>query len=89
VIPPWASAWVALASVVAFAAMAFDKIRARRRAARVPERVLLALALAGGSPGVAVGMVVLRHKTRKMSFVTALLGVVALQGALLLALDAI
>ncbi|MBR6399201.1 MAG: DUF1294 domain-containing protein, partial [Lachnospiraceae bacterium] len=35
---------------------------------RVPERVLLALAVFGGSPGALMGMLVFHHKTRKSKF---------------------
>lgn len=73
-------AWVAAASLAAFAAAGWDKAAARGRRRRVPERVLLGLALAGGSPGLAAGMLAFRHKTRKAPFVLALLAIGALQG---------
>jgi len=75
-------AWIGAASVVAFALALADKARARRGGRRVPERVLLGAALAGGSPGLLLGMLLARHKTRKPSFLLGFAAVVALQGAL-------
>src|SRR5262245_30391937 len=46
----------------------FDKARAKAGAGRVPESVLHALALAGGSFGAYLGMRVFRHKTVKGPF---------------------
>lgn len=74
--------WVGALSVVAFGAAAFDKARARRGAGRVPERVLLGLALAGGSPGLLLAMMVVRHKTRKLAFLAPLALILILQGAI-------
>lgn len=72
-------AWVAVASVVALAATVLDKSRARRGASRIPERTLLGLALVGGSPGLLVGMMFARHKTRKLSFLAGFAFVLAVQ----------
>lgn len=74
--------WVALLSAAAFAACVADKARSVRGRARVRERTLLLLALAGGSPGLLAGMAAARHKTRKPSFLLKLGGVLALQVAL-------
>jgi uncharacterized membrane protein YsdA (DUF1294 family) len=76
------AAWVAAWSAAAFAACALDKRRAVQSRARVPERTLLLLALAGGSPGLVVGMLAARHKTRKGSFLARLALVLAAQLAL-------
>jgi uncharacterized membrane protein YsdA (DUF1294 family) len=46
----------------------FDKARAKAGAGRVPESVLHALALAGGSIGAYLGMRLFRHKTVKGPF---------------------
>jgi uncharacterized membrane protein YsdA (DUF1294 family) len=76
-------AWVGLASLVALGLAGLDKGRARRGGGRIRERTLLLAALAGGSPGLALGMLLFRHKTRKARFVLALLGIGAAQlGAL-------
>lgn len=75
----WPLAWLAGASVSTLLAFGWDKSAARRGATRVPERVLLGLALAGGSPGALVAMPLFRHKTVKGSFRLALLGVLVVQ----------
>lgn len=81
----WLLIYVALLSLAAFAACLWDKSRAARGARRVPEATLLGLALLGGSPGLALGMLAARHKTRKPGFLLRFAGVVALQLVLLAA----
>ncbi len=76
--------WLAIASVVGFVLMAFDKTMAIRRAARVPEKTLLGVAAIGGSIGVAFAMYGLHHKSRKRSFQVQFWTVVAMQVAILL-----
>jgi uncharacterized membrane protein YsdA (DUF1294 family) len=78
-------AWVAVLSVLAFAACILDKAQAVRRRSRVPERVLLGLALLGGSPGLVVGMAAARHKTRKVSFLLRLGAILVVQASVLAA----
>jgi uncharacterized membrane protein YsdA (DUF1294 family) len=78
-------AWVFATNVAAFLAFGYDKAIAGTRTPRVPERVLLLLALLGGTPGAWAGMEVFRHKTAKMSFRGSFWLVVLLQFILLLA----
>ena len=61
-------AWLLAFSAVAFLAYGYDKLIAGTERTRVPEKVLLLLALLGGTPGALVGMQVFRHKTTKPSF---------------------
>ncbi len=56
-----------------------DKRRAGLGERRVPESALLALALLGGSPAAAAAILVLRHKTRKTSFLLKFAAVAAIQ----------
>lgn len=69
---PFWLAWLAAINGVTFIAYRFDKWqapRARGGRERVPERVLHLLALAGGSLGAFLGMIVPpRHKTRDRRF---------------------
>ncbi len=46
----------------------FDKWQATRRGDRVPENVLYAVTLLGGTAGALIGMHTFLHKTRKTSF---------------------
>ena len=55
-------------SVATAALYGLDKALAQASARRVPEWVLIAAALLGGSPGAVVGMYAFRHKTRKTAF---------------------
>ncbi len=52
---------------------------------RVPEAILLALALCGGTIGALLGMTVYRHKTIKASFRHKLWLVIVIQVALVVA----
>lgn len=61
--------YIAVMSVVLFAVMGWDKISAMRQRRRVPEAMLFLLAVIGGAPGGAMGMVCFRHKIRKGMFV--------------------
>ena len=45
-----------------------DKWKAIHHRYRVPERVLLSLSFFGGAFGMALGMVLFRHKIRKVKF---------------------
>ena len=60
--------YLLLMSLILFAFMGADKRRAKRRAWRVPERTLFALALLGGSAGAVGGMFFFHHKTRHWYF---------------------
>jgi len=66
-IPPYL-AWLTAWGIATFATYAVDKAQAHRGAWRVPEAVLHALSLAGGVVGGWLGMLALRHKTRKPIF---------------------
>jgi len=61
-------AWLVAINLVAFLTYGYDKAVAGSGHTRVPERVLLILALAGGTVGALAGMWVFRHKTAKKSF---------------------
>lgn len=74
--------WLISVSVVSLAAYGYDKAIAGSGLTRVPEKVLLGLALAGGTVGAALGMVLFRHKTRKRSFWGRLLVIAAAQAIL-------
>ena len=77
----WVAAVVGGIWGVTWLVYAWDKRRAGLHERRVPEVVLLGLALVGGSPSAAAAMLILRHKTRKVSFLLKFAGVVAVQVA--------
>lgn len=78
----YAGIYVLLLSLVDFLLMGLDKGLARGESRRIPERVLLGLALLGGSPGGVLGMKLFRHKTRHWYFRYGLPGILMLQVAL-------
>ena len=59
-------------NVIGLLSMAADKIRAMERRFRIPESVLLIIALIGGAAGSIAGMRLFRHKTRKPLFYVGL-----------------
>ena len=48
--------------------VALDKNKARKRKWRIPEKTFFIFAILGGSPGVYIGMLLWRHKTRHWYF---------------------
>jgi uncharacterized membrane protein YsdA (DUF1294 family) len=64
----FAAIWFAALNAAAFVAFGFDKWRATRSGARVPESFLVLLGALGGWPGGLLGMNVSRHKTAKWGF---------------------
>ena len=60
--------YLILINIITWIIYGLDKWKARRGKWRVPERVLLLLALAGGSIGALAAMTMFRHKTQKAKF---------------------
>ena len=58
-----------LVNLLGFYAMYTDKLRAKKRAFRIPEATLFAIAIIGGSIGCILGMYTFRHKTKHWHFV--------------------
>ena len=48
--------------------MLADKLSAKKKLWRIPERILLLVALIGGSLGTTLGMYAFRHKTKHPGF---------------------
>lgn len=53
---------------ITFTAYFYDKRAANKQKWRIPEKVLLAFALIGGTPAASIASKVLRHKTIKKAF---------------------
>ncbi len=60
---------IAVMSLVAYITYCIDKKRAVKGQWRVPEKVLLLMALCGGAVGATIAMYTIRHKNRKWYFV--------------------
>ena len=74
--------YLAVMSLIAFAAFGLDKFKAKTNRWRIPERTLFLLAILGGGAGAFLGMKVFRHKTRHSQFVFGIPAIMILQLAL-------
>ncbi|MGI6028634.1 MAG: DUF1294 domain-containing protein [Candidatus Heteroscillospira sp.] len=77
--------YVAVMTLIAFAAMGWDKFCARRGARRISEKTLFLLAILGGSIGSVAGMYAFHHKTRHWYFRFGLPAILVLQIVLIIA----
>ena len=76
-----------LVNLLGFYAMYNDKLRAKKRAFRIPEATFFTIAIIGGSIGCISGMYLFRHKTRHWYFVYGLPFILILQIIGLIALQ--
>jgi uncharacterized membrane protein YsdA (DUF1294 family) len=80
---PWGlvAAWLLAINLIALLVYRYDKFSAGRQQTRVPELVLLGLALVGGSFGGYLAMYFFRkqHKTKSAGFLIAFWSIVSLQ----------
>lgn len=72
-------------NVVGFVMAAFDKAQARKQKRRVPEKMLFAVALFGGSAGMYLSMRLFHHKTKHKRFMIGLPAILLAQAAALYA----
>ena len=63
--------------------VALDKNKARKRKWRIPEKTFFIFAILGGSPGVYIGMLLWRHKTRHWYFMLGIPVIFVLQLAVI------
>ena len=73
--------WLIAITVITFFTFGYDKVIASSQFTRVPEIILLALTLFGGTLGAILGRIVFRHKTSKTSFRVKFWIVIAFQVA--------
>lgn len=71
--------YLIIINALGFALMLTDKQKAKKRAWRIPEKVLLGTAVIGGSIGVLLGMEFFRHKTKHKKFFIGVPVMIALQ----------
>ncbi len=62
------ASYIILINLIGLILMGVDKRRARLKKRRIPERVLIFVAVFFGSIGILIGMYLFRHKTRKLKF---------------------
>ena len=60
--------YLIIINAITFCLMLADKLSAKSKGLRIPERVLLGCALVGGSLGALAGMYLCHHKTQKAKF---------------------
>jgi uncharacterized membrane protein YsdA (DUF1294 family) len=72
-------AWLVSINTLALMLYGYDKRQAIVGRMRIPEFVLHAAALCGGSPGALLGQGLFRHKTRKFRFQIVFVAIVLLQ----------
>ena len=73
-------------NIVTFSAYGLDKLKAVNHRWRIPEWILLGLAVAGGSVGAYLGMQVFRHKTLKPLFRFGVPMIILVQAAVVFAM---
>lgn len=71
--------YLVLMNLTAFLLMGIDKLKAKKRAWRIPEATLFLFAIFGGSIGSILGMFLFRHKTRHFYFLYGLPLILILQ----------
>ena len=78
--------YLILINALSLALMLADKKKARKNRWRIPERVLIGVAILGGSLGAMIGMNLFRHKTLRPKFSIGLPVIFAVQAVLLVVL---
>ena len=78
--------YLIIVNLIGFFIMGVDKLKAKKRAWRIPESTLFVVALIGGSLGTTVGMHVFRHKTRHWYFLYGMPAILVIQIAIVVAL---
>jgi len=66
-------------NIIGFLLMGIDKLKAKKRAFRIPEATLFLVAIIGGSVGSLIGMYTFRHKTRHRAFVIGMPVILGIQ----------
>ena len=75
--------YIVAVSVVAVVLCCYDKMAAKSKMWRIPEKVLLILAALGGSVAMYATMKIIRHKTRHNKFMVGIPVIILLQIAII------
>lgn len=78
--------YLLIINVISLLAMGADKLKAKKRAWRIPESTLFTLAVFGGSVGAIIGMHLFHHKTRHWYFLYGMPCILVIQIIIVLAL---
>ncbi|MBD5454699.1 MAG: DUF1294 domain-containing protein [Lachnospiraceae bacterium] len=78
--------YLAIVNLAGLIVMGIDKLRARKRAWRIPESTLFVIALIGGSLGTTIGMHLFHHKTLHWYFLFGMPAILVIQIAAVLIL---
>ena len=78
--------YLIIINLIGFVIMGVDKLKAKKRAWRIPESTLFVVALIGGSLGTTIGMHVFRHKTRHWYFLYGMPAILVIQIAIVVVL---
>lgn len=63
---------IAVTSVISVILTVYDKLAAKNRKRRIPEKTLLLTAFSGGATAMFITMCIIRHKTKHMKFMISL-----------------
>ena len=78
--------YLIIINLAGFIIMGIDKLKAKKRAWRIPESTLFVTALIGGSLGTTRGMHLFHHKTRHWYFLYGMPAILLIQIASIVAL---
>lgn len=73
--------YLAFINFISIAVTISDKRRARKKKQRVPELTLILFSAMGGSVGMYITMLIIRHKTRKPKFMVGIPLIIIAQAA--------
>lgn len=79
----WFFIYLVLVNIIGFLVMGLDKAKAKRKAWRIPEKTLFAVAILGGGFGTCMGMYVFRHKTKHWYFVIGMPVILIIESVLI------
>lgn len=80
------SSYLIIINIIGFFLMGADKLKAKKRAWRIPESTLFVVALIGGSLGTTAAMHIFRHKTRHWYFLYGMPAILLIQIAVVIIL---